>query len=551
MFSLFFADPDITKGDGIYTRYVPQKRLLPGSYELTVTATHNHGKAKVPTTSSTRHRVRIESEYDVKKCCGSVISYNNVMPTAPFTRKVPYGMLSIDEKSSEVDTYPPSRIFDLRTNVNKTTHSVTLKWSAPGDDYDWGKASFYEAILADSWANARDMKGVELMNLPSPMAVPHEHSMDLTVDRYDQLHYVAIRAVDAAGNKGKVGNIATFLVPHPPTTPPSPYLLYPTKGRPSIATEPHRSSISPPLSLAGVKIDVGLVAGVLTGLMLVMAIAIIACVCFAKRRKHSPKNNPDFVVPNRNIIIKSSSTATMNKDDSHDSADSTVKDSDGMKPSRPLSPVQSWAASKLLAEHEKRFSVTSGPNTQNYRHNMVDFSASMQDPFPDVTLTGAPYPSSQTMSTTQSDPPAYQTSYPEGCMQYPYQYHHGFSQDDLPPYSDLSPQSSHASTAYTHEIPQPAMGSDPDQVPYQNDMPAFVSDSYNISTPRMYTQFLEDHNLQPIVPMRTSKIPPPIAPKPNGRAPVAPPVVPISHTYGNSLPHLNSSEPKRRNVTQV
>ncbi|XP_018008279.1 calcium-activated chloride channel regulator 2-like [Hyalella azteca] len=557
LFDKGIGDPDITSGDGVYSRYLPQMLLFPGHYELTVTATHNNGLAQVPAADTLGRRARMEGDHEVRKCCGSVIAYKHVKPVAPFNRQVPYGVISVVHDASERDIFPPSRILDLRAQLNETTRLVTLKWTAPGDDYDWGRANFYEAVIADSYAQAKAMDGEQIPGLPTPNTVPTEQVMTFEVKKYDQMIYIAVRAIDSASNRGGVSNVATLLVPQPPTTPPPP-MTFPSNAHPSASTEPRGRGVTQPIRLAGLALeDIAVIGGVVGGFIVIIAIFAIVCVLHLKRRrKHSNKKEVAHrVEANRNVMVKSNSAVVIDHEDSHDSADSTVKDAEALKPVRPLSPVQSWAASKLLAEHERRFSVTSGPVMPNPNHAM-EYNASMHDPFPDVTLTGThSYPSSQTPSTTHSDPPAYQQSFTEGYAPYPYQYATGYSHEDLPPYTPgLSSQSSQASTAYAHEVPQPAMGEGayPAELhPFHpSDMPAFVSDNYNSAQAHMYAPYPDNPNLRPMVPART-KVPPPVAPKPQGsRAPV-PPVVPTTSSNGAMGSPSSMGEPKRRNVTQV
>lgn len=556
MFSLFsVADPDITAGDGVYSRYLPQMLLFPGHYELTVTATHNNGLAKVPAIDALGRRARMEGDHETRRCCGSTIAYKQVKPVAPFTRQVPYGVLTVNADASERDIFPPSRILDLRASVNETTRQVKLRWTAPGDDYDWGRANFYEGAMANSWAQAKAMEGEQIQSLPAPNTVPTEQEMTLDITKYDQMIYITLRAIDSAGNRAGVSNVATLLVPQPPTTPPPP-MTFPPNAHPSASIEPRGRGVTQPIRLAGLALeDIAVIGGVLAGFIFIITIFAVVCVMHLKRRrKQSNKKDAavDRVEANRNVMVKSNSAVVIDHEESHDSADSTVKDADTLKPVRPLSPVQSWAASKLLAEHERRFSVTSGPAMPPQQSHPMEYNASMHDPFPDVTLTGThSYPSSQTPSTTHSDPPAYQQSFTEGYAPYPYQYAPGYSHEDLPPYTPgLSSQSSQASTAYAHEVPQPALaeGPYPNEMPpyHATDMPAFVSDSYNAAQPIMYAPYPDGSNIRPIVPAR-NKVPPPVAPKPMAsRAPV-PPVVPTTQSGSPS----SMCEPKRRNVTQV
>lgn len=552
LFDNGFGDPDITGRDGVYSRYLPSLHGEPGHYQLSVHVDHNSGLARAPINDAFTRHSRMYADKEKQTCCGSIIKYEHAKPVAPFQRSVVYGVLDVVSPPPTSDIVPPTRILDLRSFVNLTTREVSLRWTAPGDDYDWDRAHYYEAVLASSWPEAKAFDGERISGMPVPVLVGTEQAVAIQVDRYDQMVYVAIRAVDEAGNRGGVSNIASLWVPQPPTTPPlvtSPRTLEPT----SDLAEPQGRGVTQPVRVAGINLeDMAVIVGSVGGFLIIVAVLATFCYCHvARRRRHQHKKDSEKTEANRSVVIKTNSTLMVDQDESHDSVDSAVKDGEVAvaKDGRPLSPIQSWGVSKLLQEHERRVSMTSGP--------LVEASGSLaqyqnlQDPFPDVTLTGThSYPSSQTPSTTHSDPPAYQPPYTtDAYAPYPYPYHPGYSHEELPPYTPgLSSQSSQASTVYTHEIvSQPSELSYPaDAANYPADIPSFVGEiSYSQSQPPMYAPCPEEAVITSQAPVR-SKVPPPVAPKPPLAARAA-----ATAAAAAAAATTASVEPKRRNVTQV
>ncbi|KAK3891031.1 hypothetical protein Pcinc_005053, partial [Petrolisthes cinctipes] len=229
-----YGDPDITGGDGVYSRYLPILHVGgPGHYQLSVTADHNNNLAQVPVKDPTvrqhhhhhqhHHHKRVYSNSgDKVTCCGSSIGYEKLKFLKPFQRHSIYGVLEVMSPASPIDMIPPSRILDLLAWVNRTTREVVLRWTAPGDDNDWGRANHYEAVLATSWTGAKAFNGESVSGMPLPEQVTTQQAVSFHTNRYEEIVYVAIRAVDKAGNKGGVSNIATVWVPQPPTTTMSP-----------------------------------------------------------------------------------------------------------------------------------------------------------------------------------------------------------------------------------------------------------------------------------------------------------------------------------------
>ncbi|CAL4162029.1 unnamed protein product [Meganyctiphanes norvegica] len=549
-----FGDPDVTNGDGVYSRYLPIAYLegLPGQFEMTVSADDNNGLAVMPV-SNHLSRYTIIPSLEEEPCCGSNIHYSQVKSLMPFQRSEVYGVLGIKSSSTENDNIPPARILDLRTSVNISSYEVTLRWTAPGDDYDWGRAHHYEAVYASSWVQAKSYGGNKISGMPEPASVGTEQFVTIMIDRYDQIVYFSIYAVDEFGNRGGISNIGSVWIPHPPTTV-LPLSIDDILNSAQGFSEPQDRGVTQPIRVAGFLFqDMSVIIGSVTGLVIVIVVIILVCFIHLmhKKRRQQKREAEKRVESNPNIIIKSNSNLVIDQEDSHDSADSAIKDIDTLVgDGRPLSPNLTWTASKLLHEHENRLSTPNIAQIETADSNVK--YQSLQGPFPDVTLTGS-YPSSQTSSqapsTIQSDPPAYQpqytgTEYPSSG---PYSYSHGYSQEHLASYSSqqglLSLQPTMSSEMYQQEIADIYQREPLSHVSYGHEVPNYVGEMtgyvHTVQPPPMYAAYSENVPRTPGT--SRSKVPPPVAPKPP-RATCNTIVASISAT---------ALEPKRRNVTQV
>ena len=192
-------DPDITRGDGIYSRYLPPLQGNPGRYLLTADVDYNSGLAVVAKGPPTRHHKvpashlphYYQHSYDTwssdQTCCGYSLSHVHTRRAAPFLRHVTWGVLEVVSPAPSRDVTPPSRILDLRVEVNDTVHEITLRWTAPGDDWDVDRAHHYEAVVAPLWREARAFQGDHLTGLPQPLPAGALHTTNLHFVRYEEV----------------------------------------------------------------------------------------------------------------------------------------------------------------------------------------------------------------------------------------------------------------------------------------------------------------------------------------------------------------------------
>ena len=118
--------PDIRSNDQIYSAYFTELSPEAGFYQVLVQVQDDQGVVI--------HRVHAEAFHVAQ------------MPSGFYVRKEPGSRLLIS------DVFPPNRITDLGVVgvVGDAQLFVTLNWTAPGGDFDHGKAFRYEIRCATS-----------------------------------------------------------------------------------------------------------------------------------------------------------------------------------------------------------------------------------------------------------------------------------------------------------------------------------------------------------------------------------------------------------------
>ncbi|MEJ2721853.1 MAG: fibronectin type III domain-containing protein, partial [bacterium] len=101
----------------------------------------------------------------------------------------------------------PSQVADLAVSA-LTDESVTLAWTAPGDDTTSGTAARYDVRYSkeqDIWSNWDE--AVEAIGEPSPLASGSPQTMTISGLATDSTYYFALRTCDEAGNWSLISNI--------------------------------------------------------------------------------------------------------------------------------------------------------------------------------------------------------------------------------------------------------------------------------------------------------------------------------------------------------
>jgi len=115
------------------------------------------------------------------------------------------------------DTLAPAAVTDLQVTA-QSDNSLTLGWTAPGDDGHTGTATAYDvrhaavAITAGNWDTATPVTG------PAPLAAGSTQSLVITNPDAKSTLHVALKAVDEAGNWSGLSNDVNGDFPDPPAT---------------------------------------------------------------------------------------------------------------------------------------------------------------------------------------------------------------------------------------------------------------------------------------------------------------------------------------------
>ncbi|BES87543.1 Ca-activated cl channel protein [Nesidiocoris tenuis] len=284
------GDPDLMKGDGIYSRYFSACVGGSGEYTFEVTVSDNGNTAY---TWQYGHQYEGPLVTSVS-CCGSNMPAPTVEPLSPFQRILPPLTLNVPKMDDAT-----GRVADLQAVVLPVDLRARLIWTSPDmggrpvAKYELKYATQIGDIIdhfdsATSWAHA----------VPFPLTPGSETTFTLDFTRnpslLDQTLYFALRGyteLDEMAIPGPISNWVRINVPSPPPPPP----VTTTTTTPSlpfwIDTIPGGSAA--PSNLAErFELSLELVLPVIIGvLVLLLAISIYCYFCLKKRAKKDNKNH--------------------------------------------------------------------------------------------------------------------------------------------------------------------------------------------------------------------------------------------------------------------
>ncbi|NXV81497.1 CLCA1 regulator, partial [Atlantisia rogersi] len=212
------AGADIKKNDGVYSRYFTS---FPGTgrYSLKVTV---HGKN---TTSRFSFEQNQASSVPGYRENGKF--YLNALRPKVADEEIQLGSFSrISVSSVVVNTggdstiYPPCKVTDLNAHIENQT--IILSWTAPGGDFDNGKADHYIIKSSENLLDLRDRFDLATSVNASdviPKEAGREETFEIKSENFktekDTIIYFALRAVDDTNLMSEVSNIAqaTLFIP--------------------------------------------------------------------------------------------------------------------------------------------------------------------------------------------------------------------------------------------------------------------------------------------------------------------------------------------------
>ncbi|XP_004603684.2 calcium-activated chloride channel regulator 1 [Sorex araneus] len=224
------AGADATKNDGIYSRYFTTYSEN-GRYSVKIRALGGKNTARqkvMPQQNGAMYipgwiengevkwnppRPEINTDLQGKQVCFSRTSSGGSFVASD----VP--------KNPIPDLFPPCQITDLKAKIQGD--NINLTWTAPGDDYDYGRAYKYIIGISTNILDLRD-KFNESLQVNTTDLIPQEaNSKEVFVFKPENIVFengtnifIAIQAVDKAKLKSEISNIAQVSVYIPPEVPP-------------------------------------------------------------------------------------------------------------------------------------------------------------------------------------------------------------------------------------------------------------------------------------------------------------------------------------------
>jgi hypothetical protein len=106
----------------------------------------------------------------------------------------------------EPDVTPPDRITDLEA-INPTYNTITLTWTAPGDDNDKGSASSYDIRYAGASITDVNWDALEKVNSPpTPRPAKEKETFIVTGLETNTTYYFAVKSADEVPNWSPLSN---------------------------------------------------------------------------------------------------------------------------------------------------------------------------------------------------------------------------------------------------------------------------------------------------------------------------------------------------------
>jgi Mg-chelatase subunit ChlD len=221
------ANPDYAADDGIYSGYFTKLKFR-GEYSVRVRVSGTEHSITVPPAPYT-DTAALYFTYE-----SSIVTTTQTHATGSFSRAISAGMFITNDYQPD-DIFPPSRITDLRISSNYNASSVSLSWSAPGDDYDRGSAGSYVVKYAENDAydlRTRFASQLRLRKswitkesspvLDSPGTAGHVEYLNITLpQRNNVTYYFAVAAADDSGLEGAPSPVVgiALLSPQMPAKP--------------------------------------------------------------------------------------------------------------------------------------------------------------------------------------------------------------------------------------------------------------------------------------------------------------------------------------------
>ncbi|XP_064653074.1 calcium-activated chloride channel regulator 4A-like [Lineus longissimus] len=262
---------DLLANDGIYSakfgRFVVNDE---GRYSVTIQVDNPNNTAKI-------------AKYSYIMVSGAAsIGTEPVKPIAtyqavgPIQRVSAAGELRVErpDYAIPVDVIPPPRIRDLQlVRLDIEEAKVTLKWTAVGDDVSHSSNTKYDLRLGTFEEVSERFENSSQIHLPvTPRKAGEGEEQEIDMADYNKTatYFLAIRAIDAAGNKGDPSNIISLSMTLPTRF---------SNGDPIVTKLPKLPrAVTPPLQMMIILACVG------AGAVILMSVNVGVVYYYKKRR---------------------------------------------------------------------------------------------------------------------------------------------------------------------------------------------------------------------------------------------------------------------------
>ncbi|XP_006816696.1 calcium-activated chloride channel regulator 4-like [Saccoglossus kowalevskii] len=212
------AGGDLHEDDGIYCAFFTSYSI-DGKYNIKIIVNNEDASAGIV--------------YDAVRNRGPEIPTDGepnepiTEPAEQFTRIASAGYFSVSDLPPNMtshDWFAPSKVTDLKvTNISSEERTAVLSWTATGDDYDQGTASFYDIRFSSSFSELRNSfestSSVEghhgiVGGLHAPQNSGNNEVITLVINNSvitGQRVCVALQAVDDSGHKSETSNIVSIV----------------------------------------------------------------------------------------------------------------------------------------------------------------------------------------------------------------------------------------------------------------------------------------------------------------------------------------------------
>ncbi|XP_035665433.1 calcium-activated chloride channel regulator 1-like [Branchiostoma floridae] len=313
------AGADVTKNDGIYSRYF-YNFTADGRYGVSVRADNTQGRAEYIVINNTRGTGALPMDPGTAYVNGSNVQRE---PLEQFQRMTTGGVFEVrgvPSGGANTDMLPPSRVDDLKVvEVSYGNSTVTLSWTAQGDDFDQGGPARYVEIrygrhfeqLLDNFTSSASVNHSQVLqgSLTSPPEPGSAQTIVILVpDRGDNVTFVfAVRTCDEADNCGDRSNIVSANLEYIDVPSPEPMTVNDTTPLTN-STELVTVNYTTPLATSAEPVKVidatrlATIVGSVVGSILALVIVALA-LCYCKRSRSakyslsaSGRVNPTYAV---------------------------------------------------------------------------------------------------------------------------------------------------------------------------------------------------------------------------------------------------------------